>query len=43
MKDIVCPHCGKKVELSEAIIHQLSSQVREEESKRLRTEFEKKL
>ncbi len=41
MEDIICPHCGKSVELSEAIIHQLSARVREEESKKLRAEFEK--
>lgn len=41
MENIVCPHCGKNVELTEAIIHQLSSRVREEEKQKLKAEFEK--
>ncbi|OGH02504.1 MAG: hypothetical protein A2798_02535 [Candidatus Levybacteria bacterium RIFCSPHIGHO2_01_FULL_37_17] len=41
MNNIVCPHCGKNVELNEAIIHQLSAQVREEEGQKLKAEFEK--
>lgn len=41
MQDLICPHCGKTVELSEAIIHQLSTQVREEEGKKIKAEFEK--
>ncbi len=41
MESIVCPHCGKDVELSQAIIHQLTAQVREEEKERQRVEFEK--
>lgn len=41
MDSIKCPHCGKQVELSEAIVHELQEQVREEESKRLKAQFEK--
>jgi hypothetical protein len=40
MDSVKCPHCGKQVELSEAIIHELSAQVRDEESKKLKAEFE---
>lgn len=42
MDKIKCPHCGKEVELTEAITHELSLQVRQEENKRLRAEFEEK-
>src|SRR3990170_1077210 len=31
MDSIICPHCKKKVALSEAIVHELSEKVREEE------------
>lgn len=41
MEDIVCPHCGKTVELSEAIIHQLQAKVRKEVNEKLKAEFEK--
>ena len=41
MNIIVCPHCKKQVELSEAIVHQLSAKVREEEKKALSAQFEK--
>ncbi len=41
MNTIVCPHCRKRVELSEAIVHQLSEKVREEEKKALQAQFEK--
>ncbi|MBI4084432.1 MAG: DUF2130 domain-containing protein [Candidatus Levybacteria bacterium] len=41
MNMIVCPHCRKQVELSEAIVHQLSAKVREEEKKALQAQFEK--
>jgi hypothetical protein len=41
MENIVCPHCGKNVELSEAIIHQLSAKVREEESKKIKAQLER--
>lgn len=41
MDKIICPHCGKQVEISEAIVHELSEQVRQEERKNLKAEFEK--
>lgn len=41
MDSVKCPHCGKNVEISEAIIHELQSKVRDEENKKLRAEFEK--
>ncbi|MBI2034187.1 MAG: DUF2130 domain-containing protein [Candidatus Levybacteria bacterium] len=41
MNTIVCPHCKKQVELSEAIVHQLSAKVRQEEKKALQAQFEK--
>ena len=41
MDNIICPHCGKDVELSEAIIHQLSQKVREEEKEKQKIELEK--
>ncbi len=41
MDSIKCPHCGKQVELSEAIVHELQAQVRDEESKKLKAEFER--
>ncbi len=40
MDSVKCPHCGKQVELSEAIVHELQAQVRDEESKKLKAEFE---
>ncbi|EKD85811.1 MAG: hypothetical protein ACD_37C00603G0007 [uncultured bacterium] len=41
MDSVKCPHCGKQVELSEAIVHELQAQVRDEESKKLKAEFER--
>ena len=41
MDSVKCPHCGKQVELSEAIVHELQQQVRDEERKNLKAEFEK--
>lgn len=41
MDNIICPHCGKDVELSEAIVHQLSQRVREEEKEKQKVELEK--
>lgn len=41
MDSVKCPHCGKQVELSEAIVHELQAQVRDEESKKLKAQFEK--
>lgn len=40
MDSVKCPHCGQQVEISEAIIHELQAQVRDEESKKLKAEFE---
>ncbi len=40
MDNITCPHCGKQVEISEAIIHEFQAQVRDEESKKLKAQFE---
>ncbi len=40
MDSVKCPHCGKPVELSEAIVHELQAQVRNEESKKLKAQFE---
>lgn len=40
MDNIICPHCGKDVEISEAIVHQLQEKVRNEESKKLKAQFE---
>ena len=40
MDSVKCPHCGKQVELSEAIVHELAAQVRDEESKKLKAQFE---
>ncbi len=40
MDKVKCPHCGKDVEISEAIVHELQSKVRDEESKRLKAQFE---
>lgn len=41
MNNITCPHCGREVELSEAIIHQLVQQVRIEEEEKRKLELEK--
>lgn len=41
MDKIKCPHCGEEVEISEAIIHELSNKVRVEEAEKLKAEFEK--
>ncbi len=40
MDSVKCPHCGKQVEISEAIMHELQAQVRSEESKKLKAQFE---
>lgn len=40
MDSVKCPHCGKQVELTEAIIHELQAEVRSEEAKKLKAEFE---
>ena len=41
MDSIICPHCKKKVALSEAIVHELSEKVREEEKEKQKIELEK--
>lgn len=41
MDNIICPHCGKDVELSKAFLHQLSQRVREEEKEKQKVELEK--
>lgn len=41
MNNITCPHCGRVVELTEAIIHQLVQQVRAEEEEKRKIELEK--
>lgn len=43
MDNIQCPHCGKKVQISEALIHQLSEKVRIEEKQKAKAELEKSL
>jgi len=40
MDKIKCPHCGRYVELSEAIVHELQAKVRDQESKKLKAQFE---
>lgn len=40
MDKVKCPHCGKDVEISEAIVHELQTKVRDEESKKLKAQFE---
>ncbi len=42
MDTIKCPHCGEQVEISEAIVHELQAKVRDEESKKLKAEFEER-
>ena len=41
MDTIICPYCKKKVELTDAIIHELSEKVRAEEKVRTKIELEK--
>lgn len=41
MDRVKCPHCGKQVELSEALMHEVQTQVRDEETKKLKAQFEK--
>jgi len=40
MDHVKCPHCGKQVELSEAIIHELQDKIRSEQEKKLKAVFE---
>ena len=41
MDNITCPHCQKTFNIPQAIIHQLSSKVVEEEKEKQKLEFEK--
>ncbi len=41
MNTVVCPHCKKQVELSEAILHEFQDKIRDEERKNLKLAFEK--
>lgn len=41
MDNIICPHCGKNVQLTEALVHQLSSKIVEEEKQKQKIEFQK--
>jgi len=41
MNTVVCPHCKKQIELSEAITHEFQDKIREEEQKNLKIQFEK--
>lgn len=41
MNTVACPHCGKKVELSEAFTHQMRETVREEQAAKHKAELEK--
>lgn len=41
MNDVMCPHCGKRVELSEAFTHQMKEAVRAEQAAKHKLEIEK--
>lgn len=41
MENVSCPHCGKKVELSEAFTHQMKEAVRAEQTAKHKLELEK--
>lgn len=41
MNPVTCPHCKKKFELSEVIIHQLAQPIRAEEEEKRKNELEK--
>ena len=41
MNNIVCPHCGKPVELSEALTHQMRESIKEEQLAKHKAELEK--
>ena len=43
MENVLCPHCGKKVELSEAFTHQMKEAVRAEQTAKHKLELETKL
>lgn len=40
MNTVLCPHCGKKVEISQAFKHQITAQIKEEMSSRHKEELE---
>ncbi len=41
MNDIVCPNCGKRIEISEALRHEFEEKVRKEEQSKAKEEIEK--
>lgn len=41
MDDIKCPHCGKKIQISEALKHEFEDKVRLEEKEKAKEEIEK--
>lgn len=41
MNTVICPHCKKQVELSEAILHEFQDKIREEERKNIKITLEK--
>jgi hypothetical protein len=41
MENVLCPHCGKKVELTEAFTHQMKEAVRAEQTAKHKLELEK--
>lgn len=43
MENVLCPHCGKKVELSEAFTHQMKEAVRSEQAAKHKLELQKAL
>lgn len=41
MDDIKCPHCGKKIQISEALKHEFEDKIRNEEKTKAKEEIEK--
>lgn len=41
MNNILCPHCGKQLELSEAFTHQMAETIRQEQAAKHKAELEK--
>lgn len=41
MEQILCPHCGKKVELSQALFHEMEQKISEQLQSQQKTEIEK--
>lgn len=41
--NFVCPHCGKSVEISEAVMHQVRESVKETEVQRFKEDYEKRI